>query len=168
MGLRSASQNQKRIRERKHKMTSKSLLSRLWKGIAALAFTVSILGSSQSAMAQVGTTLQYVQTSSAVSTTSANMLPIPGLQMPLPSASSGAQSVLVIADLPNLYLDPASGQISGDSSALPGNGRKPITVVVRVPLTGNTQNLAVQWGSARNTLVHNDTFASLSAIFTTP
>jgi len=151
---------------------------------AVAAFALTLTGSLQ---AQVDTL--YADSTVAQSTSSQSLVPITGLTFALPAASTSHKFAMVTLDMPNLYLSgtpanstlgaqvgvlidgttvAATGQISADASVPAGtsSGRKPTTVVVKIPLTAGTQTIEAVWNGVRSTVVQTDTFSSLSAILT--
>jgi hypothetical protein len=50
------------------------------------------------------------------------------------------------------------------TTGAPLNGRKPVTVVVKVALGSTPITVEAGWATTRNTTVNSDTFASLSAL----
>lgn len=59
----------------------------------------------------------------------------------------------------------ATGELSEDTPNVE-SGRTPITIVVKVPLTGRDEQGFGVWISVRDTEIDTDNFASLSAILT--
>jgi hypothetical protein len=62
----------------------------------------------------------------------------------------------------------AIGSMTGDvvvgTGGAVNDGRKPVTVVVKIPLGTSTTTVSALWAGTRNTTVNTDTFASLSAL----
>jgi hypothetical protein len=162
-------------------------VSGLLKGLFAIALTVTILATAHVAQAQTAPQILYTSSTGSFSTTSETQTFIGGnLELTLPPASAGTNNALVTLDLPNLYLSGGSTSVPGAivyvtinnvpvatgmiSTEAPVNGqnsgRKPMTIVVSVPLTNAFQNLSAQWEAVRGATVHTDTFASLSALLT--
>jgi hypothetical protein len=106
---------------------------------------------------------------------------IPGLTIELPPASPTAQHALVVLNVPKPFSIGddfpgadfaievgtqvvASGGFTYIQKAPPSAARQPITLVVRVALTGAAQTVKGQWQSVRKSTAHIDSFASLSAV----
>jgi len=129
-------------------------------------------------------TTRYAQTTAALKTTSSTPVPIAGLTITLPAETGVEKEAVITLNMPNLFLEGtpvggtrggevsvfvdgtlvAAGQISDDNTMPPGDGRKPTTIVVKVPLHSSQQTVAAKWNAVRNSTVQTDTFASLSAI----
>jgi len=77
-----------------------------------------------------------------------------------PSGGTRAGEVFIFVD----GVSVAAGQISDDSTDPSGDGRKPLTIVVKVPLRPSTQKVEAMWNGVRSSTILTDTFASLSAI----
>jgi hypothetical protein len=132
-------------------------------------------------------TTRYAQTTAPLATSSSTSLPIPGLIIMLPAATAAEKEAVITLNMPNVFLEGtpvggtrggevsvfvgatsvAAAQISDDNTALPGDGRKATTIVVKVPLRSAPQRVQAEWNGVRATTIHTDTFASLSAILTT-
>lgn len=129
----------------------------------------------------------YASTTAAQSTTSPALVPVTGLSFNLPAQSANQNFAIVTLNMPNLFLSgtpslgtlggevgvllsgetyPALGQISADVNGALADGRKPISVVVKIPLTSEIQSLQAVWSGVRNATINTDTFASMSAIMT--
>jgi hypothetical protein len=125
----------------------------------------------------------YKDTAGLLSNNSSNWTNIPGLNFVLPQASSDQTHALVILNLPNPYAsgsDTPGGYIgisvngavlvpvgcfTSESKTPQSFGRKPVTLVVHIPLlNNNTQNINAVWQSVRSSNIIIDTPASLSAI----
>src|SRR5262249_407922 len=109
-------------------------------------------------------------------------LPISGLNLTLPAASSGAKTALIILDLPNPYAKGTNfpgalfgigingtilaplASFTSDLKNPESPGRKPTTLVVRVTLNGLPQSVQAFWQPVRNSTVVIDSPATMSAI----
>jgi hypothetical protein len=129
---------------------------------------------------------RYAQTTAALNSNSSTPLAITGLSIILPAAVKGRTEALVTLNMPNLYLggtpnggtrgaqvyvhvdgvSVAQGQISDDNTTPTGDGRKPLTIVVKVPLRSTQQTVEAEWNGVRSSTILTDTFASLSAVLT--
>jgi hypothetical protein len=137
--------------------------------------------------------LVYAEADGAQSTNSQTAAPIAGLSFDLPAKTADYDTAIVTLDLPNLYLSNggehavwngeasilagtatvASGQIGEEcrlnicgSGPGSGEGRKPLTLVVKIKLLATAQTVQAQWHGLADTTINTDTFASLSAILT--
>ncbi len=154
--------------------------------VAVLALTIT-----GSLFAYVSTL--YASTTTAESTNSQTPVPISGLSFTLPVKNGTNFNYAVITlDMPNLYLSGtpttdtalagevsvlvsgtttiAAGKISADIEG-PGKlsgdtGRKPMTIVVKIPLISVTQTVQAQWNGVNGATIQSDTFASLFALLT--
>ncbi|HYO12207.1 MAG TPA: hypothetical protein VE685_03315 [Thermoanaerobaculia bacterium] len=125
--------------------------------------------------------LLYAQITTAPAMNSPQFVDIPGLTLTLPAANVAQTAALVTLSVPQPYASGndfpglrfainvagtvmADGGFSYEMLAPPSFGRTPITIVVRVPLSGFSQVVKAQWVSMRNSTGHIDSFASLSAI----
>jgi len=125
----------------------------------------------------------FKDTAGVLSTNSGNWTNIPGLQFTLPAISPGQTQALITLNLPNPYAqgnDTPGGYVgisvngsvlvpvgcfTAESKTPQTWGRKPVTLIVHVPLlNNNTQNINAVWQSVRSSNVIIDTPASLSAI----
>ena len=132
----------------------------------------------------------YVSTTNTWSyTTYIGPIPIPGLFLTLPAASRYFNTAVVTLNMPNLFLSEptsktipmaasfsvvapfapgglvsAEGGIGCDSPNVLVSGLKPLTIVMRVPLSTATQQVEAEWASNGTSTVTTRTFASLSAI----
>ena len=138
------------------------------------------LTSSPSTFAQV---TQYAQLTAGFFTDAQTPIPVPALVITLPAEAPTQKEALITLDMPNLFLggkavggtlggqvavfvdgtSVAAGQISDDSAALPGDGRKTVVLVVKVPLRSFQQTVEAKWNGVRGSSIATDTFASLSA-----
>ncbi len=131
----------------------------------------------------------YIDTTATLSyTTFVGPTPIPGLSLNLPAATTAFNTAVVTLSMPNLYLSQptsrtdsmsadiqvvapfspagvisAFGGIGCDTPTVRVSGKKPITIVIKVPLGTSSQFVEGEWDSSNGT-VNTDTFASLSAI----
>jgi hypothetical protein len=157
-------------------------------GILMLAMISSPLLAQEQPAGSGGSTVLYVQSTAGTSTNSNGFAPVPGLAFSLPAASSAAKFATITLNMPNLYMTAgtpgetmgagvaillngaiaAMGQISGDvvvgTTGATLDGRKPITLVVKVALGSTPITVDAGWATTRNTTVNSDTFASLSAL----
>jgi len=153
----------------------------LFAQIAIAAFFALALTSSLFAQST-----RYAQISNMQDTTSETPVPISGLTISLPAATT-LRGALITLNMPNLFLEGiskggtkggniflfvdnvqvAEGQFSDDNTVPPGDGRKPMAIVVKVPLGTHPQTVEARWDAVRNSICFTDTFASLSAILTT-
>jgi hypothetical protein len=135
----------------------------------------------------------YAEADGSQSTSSKTAVPIAGLSFNLPAKTAEYDTAVVTLDLPNLYLSQgfgngywggeasilvgatavASGTIGADCPyhfcgsdplAGTGEGRKPLTVVVRVKLLAEPQTVQAVWNGSDEATINTDTFASLSGI----
>ena len=138
------------------------------------------LTSSPSTFAQV---TRYAQLTAGFFTDAQTPIPVPALVITLPAEAPTQKEALITLDMPNLFLggkavggtlggqvavfvdgtSVAAGQISDDSAALPGDGRKTVVLVVKVPLRSFQQTIEAKWNGVRGSSIATDTFASLSA-----
>jgi len=153
--------------------------------IAALVvFPLSVANAADlaanSAYAAITTTQSY--------TTFVGPTPIDGLLVNLPPASAAYNTAIVTLSMPNLYLSmptsttspmsaaiqlvapfapggvvSAYGGIGCDNARVSTSGKKPITIVISVPLGTAGQFAEGEWDSTNGT-VTTDTFASISAM----
>ncbi|HTQ57871.1 MAG TPA: hypothetical protein VMI94_25570 [Bryobacteraceae bacterium] len=116
-------------------------------------------------------------------------IPITGLSLTLPAASSHFNAAMVTLNMPNLFLSDntstttpmaaqlsivapfspagvliAGGGIGCDNVNVKTSGLKPLTIVLLVPLGANSQPVEGEWNSNGSSTVTTSTFASLSAI----
>jgi mannose-binding lectin len=141
------------------------------------AVVLALLVSSDVAAQQI----LYAQITTAPTMNSPQFVDIPGLSFTLPAANPAQTAALITLNVPNPYASGndfpglrfainaagaivADGGFSYELQAPPSFGRTPITIVVRVPLSGFPQTVKAQWVSVRNSTGHIDSFASLSAI----
>jgi hypothetical protein len=114
-------------------------------------------------------------------------IPIDGLSVTLPPATTSYNTAIVTLSMPNLYLSAptsttapmsaaiqivapfspagvvsAFGGIGCDTAKVTTSGKKPITIVLAVPLGTTSQPAEAEWDSTNGT-VTTDTFASISA-----
>ena len=134
----------------------------------------------------------YASTTTAEATNSQTAVPITPLVFTLPVANGTDHNFAIVTlDMPNLYLSgtPTSGALAGEvslvlsgvttvasgqiSADLTGSGkdggstgRKPMMIVVKIPLTTVTQSLQAEWNGVNGATIKSDTFASMSAILT--
>jgi hypothetical protein len=127
--------------------------------------------------------LIYVETTETLSTTSQTPLPITGLSLTLPAVSTKYNAALVTLDMPNWFFNgTAVGHLAGqlsivvgentvatatgscDTLSRGGSGAKATTLVVRVGLISNTQNVEAVWNGLHGGAVNMNQFGSLSAI----
>lgn len=131
----------------------------------------------------------YVDTTATLSyTTYVGPTPIPGLELTLPAASTAYNAAVVTLNMPNLYMNQptartpmsatlqviapsspqglvsATGEIGCDTTNISTSAKKPITIVVAVPLGTVAQPVTAEWASNGSSTVNTETFASLSAI----
>jgi hypothetical protein len=122
----------------------------------------------------------FAETAGSLSTSSGFWAPIPGLAFTLPAGQG--KTALLILNLPNPYAtgnDFPGGEfaisVNGsmlvpiavftyDSQTPQSTGRKPTTLVVKVPLHKFTQPVEALWQNVRGSNVVIDTPSSLSAI----
>ena len=147
--------------------------------LLALASCAALLSSAVSAGATI---ILYAQSSGAGQTDSAAFTPMPGLQITLPAVAGKSHYALVMLDVPNPFatgnnfpggtfgisvngtVQPIIGVFTSDSQIPQSAGRKPVTVILRVPLTSSTQTVTGVWQNVRGSSVRFDTPNSLSAI----
>jgi hypothetical protein len=153
--------------------------------LATLAMTTTTTIAQEAA---AGASSLYVETTGAISSNAPALVAVPGLSLTLPPASRSAKFALITLNMPNLFLTGgtpgqtlgsvvalsvngtlvAVGQASGDvvvgAAGAMNDGRKPVDVVVKVPLGTTSGSLTAVWGGARNTIVNSDTFASMSVL----
>src|SRR5687767_4256355 len=121
----------------------------------------------------------YAQTSGSLQTSSATLVPIPGLALTIPEGVG--TSALVILNVPNPYANgtnfpggyfgiSVNGTVSPvvgcftSSVQNPGNtGRVPTTLIVSVPLASAAQQIVALWSGVRGSTVIIDSPATLSA-----
>jgi hypothetical protein len=147
--------------------------------VAALALTAA--GSLSAQVADL-----YVSTTSAQSTSEQSFVPVEGLSFDLPAATAAHKFAIVTLNMPNLYLSGtpsgtlggevgvllsgttqvATGQITADTSGILEEGRKPLTIVVKISLLSGVQSVQAVWTGVRNSTINTDTFSSMSAILT--
>jgi len=123
----------------------------------------------------------YAQITTAPPMNSAQFVDIPELTLTLPAANAAQTAALVTLNVPYPWASGndfpglrfainvagtivADGGFSYELQAPPSFGRTPITIVVKVPLSGFTQTVKAQWVSVRNSTGHIDSFASLSSV----
>lgn len=123
----------------------------------------------------------YAQITAAPPMNSPQFVDIPGLAITLPPANAATTQALITLNVPHSYAsgsdfpglrfsinvagtNVADGGFSYELQAPPSFGRTPITIVVRVPLSGFQQTVKAQWVSVRSSTGHIDSFASLSAV----
>lgn len=152
---------------------NRRILSRTCYVIALVALVASFDAAAQQIISS--------QITSAPTMNSPQFVDIPGLTITLPAANPAQSVALVTLNVPHPYASGndfpglrfainaagtvvADGGFSYELQAPPSFGRTPITIVVRVPLTGFTQTVKAQWVSVRNSTGHIDSFASISAI----
>lgn len=115
-------------------------------------------------------------------------IPINGLSLTLPQSTAAYNTAIVTLSMPNLFLSvptsetlamsaeismvapfapgglvSAVGGIGCDSPKIVLSGKKPITIVLSVPLGTTTQPVEAEWSSTAGT-VTTESFASISAI----
>jgi len=154
--------------------------------IAVMVFVV--LASTTSAYG-AGNFLYASTTDTQSYTTFIGPIPIVGLSLTLPAASRFFNTAVVTLSMPNLFLSQptsrttpmaatinvvapfapggllmASGGIGCDNNNVVVSGLKPLTIVVRVPLSNGTQPVEAEWASNGSSTVTTQTFASISAI----
>jgi hypothetical protein len=144
----------------------------------------------QPAFAQEPTVL-YASTMEALSNDVVGVnAPITGLTLTLPAVTPGSQFAVVTLNLPNLYLSGGTpgltlrgvvalsqdnanfsriAQVGGDvvagSAGAANDGRKPVSLVVKIPLTPFPITITAYFAPfSGSTVIHTDTFASLSAM----
>ncbi len=165
-------------------MKSKSCSSFLVSTAAVAVFAVSIVSG-----AEVPANSLYVSTDADLSyTTFVGPIPVGNLSLTLPASSALYNTAIVTLNMPNLYLsNPTSetatmsaeisivapfapgglvaavGGIGCDAPKVATSGKKPITIVLKVPLGSSSQYAEAEWDSTNGT-VNTDTFASISAI----
>jgi hypothetical protein len=131
----------------------------------------------------------YAQTTTTQSyTTFIGPIPIDGLSLNLPAATTAYNAAIVTLNLPNLTLSQptsktekmaaqfqivapfspaglviAIGAIGCDTVGINNSGTKPLTIVLEVPLGSASQAVEGEWSSTGGT-VTTQTFASISAI----
>jgi hypothetical protein len=130
----------------------------------------------------------YAQTTTQSYTTFIGPIPIDGLSLNLPVATTAYNAAIVTLNLPNLTLSQptsktekmaaqfqivapfspaglvsASGAIGCDTVGINNSGTKPLTIVLEVPLGTTSQPVEGEWSSTGGT-VTTETFASISAI----
>jgi hypothetical protein len=151
---------------------------------AAGLFAVSIASA-----ADLPSNSVYVATTALQSySTFVGPTPIGGLSVTLPAASTLYNTAIVTLSMPNLSLSAptsttnpmtadiavvapfapgglvsAFGGIGCDTAGVTISGKKPITIVVKVPLGTTSQIAEAEW-DAMNGTVTTETFASISAI----
>ncbi len=132
----------------------------------------------------------YVETRVALSQSGlTGPIPISGLNINLPATSAAYNAAIVTLNMPNLYLTRisgqtgpmsglaqvvapfapegvvyAEGQIGCDTGGITTSGKKPLSIVLEVPLGSAGQNVEAEWFSTSGDTINTDTFASLSAI----
>jgi hypothetical protein len=122
----------------------------------------------------------YAQTSGDQSTNSGSFVPIPGLTLIIPEGAG--ISALVILNVPNPYargneypggtfgisvngtVSPVTATFTYNELVPASTGRIPTTLVISVPLGIKPQTIMGMWFGVRNSTVHIDSPASLSAI----
>ncbi len=146
-----------------------------------MLLAMTLLGTAFAGAADA-TVILYAQSSGAQQTSSASLAPIPGLQITLPATAGNSGYALVTLCVPNPYAvgnnfpgaefgvavngatQPLVGYFTTDFQNPPGTGRHPVTLVLRVKLTGTTQTVTGLWAGVRGSTVKVDTPNSLSAI----
>jgi len=155
---------------------------------AQLAMLACCAFTAVSPLAAAENFLYIDSTATSSYTTFVGATPIPGLELNLPAATAAYNTAVVTLNMPNLYLSQptskttpmsaglqvvapfspsglisASGSIGCDTGGIATSAKKPITIVVAVPLGSVSQLVEAEWSSLGGT-VTTDTFASLSAI----
>ena len=132
----------------------------------------------------------YAQTTATQSyTTFVGPIPINGLSINLPAATTNFNTAVVTLNMPNLFLSNntsttipmaatleivapfspggvliATGGIGCDNLNVRTSGLKPLTLVFKVPLGTSSQPVEAEWSSNGTSTVTTQTFASISAI----
>jgi hypothetical protein len=156
--------------------------------ITQLVLTLAITLSSTSSL--FAGDFLYAETTATLSySTYIGPIPITGLSLNLPAASSNFNTAVVTLNMPNLFLShptsktipmaatfqivapfspqgllEASGGIGCDTTTVKVSGIKPLTMVFKVPLGATSQLVEAEWASNGTSTVTTQTFASLSAI----
>jgi hypothetical protein len=156
--------------------------------LAPLA-AIAVFAISAASGADLPSNLVYVASTTAQSySTFVGPIPIDGLSLTLPAATAEYNAAIVTLSMPNLYFTnptsetnamsaeisivapfspegvvSANGGIGCDTTHVASSGRKPITLVLKVPLGTTTQQAEAEWSAVFGTL-NTDTFASISAI----
>jgi hypothetical protein len=115
-------------------------------------------------------------------------VPITGLILNLPAASTAYNTAVVTLNMPNLFLSQptsktpmgatlqvvapfspagvvsAFGGIGCDTTGIGTSAKKPLTIVIAVPLGSFSQPVEAEWGTNGSSTVSTETFASLSAV----
>ncbi len=123
----------------------------------------------------------YAQSPSSASTSSANLTPIPALELKMPLGDG--ESAVVLLNLPNPYAEGSNFpgatlgiSVNGAVSPVVASftyseqrpasfGRIPTTLAISVPLTVKPQTVVALWAGVRGSKVIIDTPASLSIIY---
>jgi hypothetical protein len=150
---------------------------------------MAILAASAAHAADLPNNAVYASTTATLSyTTFVGPIPIDGLSITLPAASQAYNTAIVTLSMPNLYLSAptstteamsaeiqvvapfspagvvsAFGGIGCDTPKVTTSGKKPITIVIEVPLGTTSQPAEAEWDSTNGT-VTTDRFASISAV----
>jgi hypothetical protein len=152
------------------------------------AVTLAALTSSASVCA-AGDFVYVQSTATSSYTTQIGPIPIPGLSLTLPAATTNFKAAVVTLNMPNLFLsNPTSrtipmaaflqivapsapggfmvavGGIGCDNVNVKTSGLKPFTMVFKVPLGATSQLVEAEWDGNGTSTVTTQTFASLSAI----
>ena len=154
-----------------------------------LAVIVLVALASAASVCGAGNFLYVSSTATSSYTTYIGPIPIADLSLTLPAANQYFNAAVVTLNMPNLFLSLptsrtipmaatisvvapfapggvliASGGIGCDNNNVHTSGLKPLTIVVKVPLTTGTQLVEAEWASNGTSTVTTHTFASLSAI----
>jgi hypothetical protein len=150
---------------------------------------ISLFATSRVNAAELPNNLLYASTTATQSyTTFIGPIPISGLSLTLPAASTAYNTAIVTLNMPNLFLsNPASdttkmsaefeivapeapggfvaanGTIGCDTAKIGTSAVKPLTIVLKVPLGPTGQPVEAEWAAADNT-VTTQYYASISAV----
>jgi len=155
---------------------------------AQLAMFVSLALTATAPLSAAGNFL-YVDTTAAMSNNSIPPIPVGGLTLTLPAAAAAYNTAVVTLNMPNLYLNQPTGKstpmsatisiiapfspqgivqaiggIGCDTAGINSSARKPMTIVLKVPLGAAGQAVMAEWATNGFSTVNTDTFASMSAI----
>jgi hypothetical protein len=154
-----------------------------------LAMMLFVVLTSTTSMCVAGDFLYASTTDTLSYRTYIGPIPITGLSLTLPAAGKYFNTAVVTLNMPNLFLSKptskmipmaatlqvvapfapgglliVSGGIGCDNNNVLVSGLKPLTIVVKVPLSTEPQPVEAEWASDGTSIVTTQTFASLSAI----
>ena len=166
------------------------------RGVFAISLFVAastVLFAEDTNIAPVPVSDLYAQFTGGDSTASSSRVPVTGLKLYLPAATTAAKFALVTLNMPNLYFtgtpetsgealagqiwvildgktNAALGQVSNEVAGQSLSPRHDSTLVVKVLLLSSPQSVTAEWNVVNGGVGGNivtDTFASISAVLTT-